>query len=210
MGTTCARVHLHLTTRVAHSVAWPLLARIRLLSSSNSRAWMVCYWCRPPRRFGETWRRWRISLFWMKSGILHSLAQFSASLVVVRNVEEAENIESLVSLTVFQFLFWFPSVKWQIRDRQGKEKKSFPQFGDGKGMKKKHPHNSGTGRESKKAFPKSETGLGIKKLIPMIRELESGAFILGNGRERDIPVTPDWELGPHSSSQNRYTKWDIR
>ena len=30
----------------------------------------------------------------------------------------------------------------------------------------------------------------MKKSIPIIRERESEAFILGNGRERDFPLTP--------------------
>ena len=55
--------------------------------------------------------------------------------------------------------------------REGNEKKTFPKFGDGKGM---------------------------KKSIPIIREQESEAFILGNGRDR--------ELGTHSRTRNRYTK----
>ena len=36
-------VCFHLTIRVAHSVAPPLPVHIQLLSSSNIRAWMVCY-----------------------------------------------------------------------------------------------------------------------------------------------------------------------
>ena len=31
----------------------------------------------------------------------------------------------------------------------------------------------------------------MKKSIPIIREWESEAFILGNGREREFPLTPD-------------------
>ena len=50
-----------------------------------------------------------------------------------------------------------------IREREGNEKNPFPQFGNGKGM---------------------------KKTIPIIRERESEAFILGNGREREFPLTP--------------------
>ena len=49
------------------------------------------------------------------------------------------------------------------REREGNEKDPFPQFGKGKGM---------------------------KKPIPIIRERESEAFILGNGREREFPLTP--------------------
>ena len=48
-----------------------------------------------------------------------------------------------------------------IREREGNEKKTFPKFGNGKGMKKS------------------------------IRERESEAFILGNGQEREFPLTPD-------------------
>ena len=77
-----------------------------------------------------------------------------------------------------------------IREREGNEKNPFPQFGNGKGMKKTHSHNSGTGREWKKAFPKFGNGKGMKKSIPIIRERESEAFILGNGREREFPLTP--------------------
>ena len=40
MGTTAHRRRL--TIRVAHSAAPPLLARIRLLNSSNTQVWMVC------------------------------------------------------------------------------------------------------------------------------------------------------------------------
>ena len=64
--------------------------------------------------------------------------------------------------------------------------------------------NSGTGREwkkpipifreregiGKKEFPEFANGKGMKKSIPIIRERESEAFILGNGREREFPLTP--------------------
>ena len=33
----------------------------------------------------------------------------------------------------------------------------------------------------------------MKKSIPIIRERESEAFILGNGREREFPLTPGLE-----------------
>ena len=33
------------------------------------------------------------------------------------------------------------------------KKKAFPKIGNGKGMKKTHSHNSGTGRERKKSIP---------------------------------------------------------
>ena len=47
----------------------------------------------------------------------------------------------------------------------------------------------------KKAFPKFGNGKGMKKSIPIIRERESEAFILGNGREREFPLTPATILG---------------
>ena len=50
-----------------------------------------------------------------------------------------------------------------IREREGNEKKTFPKFGNGK---------------------------GIKKSIPIIGERESEAFILRNGREREFLLTP--------------------
>ena len=43
----------------------------------------------------------------------------------------------------------------------------------------------------KKAFPKFGNGKGMKESIPIIRERESEAFILGNGREREFPLTPE-------------------
>jgi len=48
----------------------------------------------------------------------------------------------------------------------------------------------------KKAFPKFGNGKGMKKSIPIIRERESEAFILGNGREREFPLTPVLLLTP--------------
>ena len=44
----------------------------------------------------------------------------------------------------------------------------------------------------KKPFPKCGKGRGMKKSIPIIRERESEAFILGNGREQEFPLTPEW------------------
>ena len=64
----------------------------------------------------------------------------------------------------------------KIREWEGNEKNPFPRFGNGKGMKKK--------------FPKFGNGKGMKKSIPIIREWESEALILGNGREREFPLTP--------------------
>ena len=51
----------------------------------------------------------------------------------------------------------------------------------------------------KKTFPKFGNGKGIKKSIPIIRERESEAFILGSGREREFPLTP----APVSASKER-------
>ena len=117
---------------------------------------------------------------------------------VVWNVEEAENVGILASLTIYHFPFWFPTLKWSIREREGNEKFPFPKFGNGKEMKKDipeireregnekiHSQNSGTGREWKKAFPKFGNGKGMKKNVPEIRERESEAIIPGNGRERE-------------------------
>ena len=51
----------------------------------------------------------------------------------------------------------------KVREREGNEKNPFPKFTNGKGM---------------------------KKSIPVIREWESEALILGNGWEREFPLTP--------------------
>ena len=42
----------------------------------------------------------------------------------------------------------------------------------------------------KKTFPKFGNMKGMKKSIPVIREGESEAFILGNGRDQEFPLTP--------------------
>ena len=42
----------------------------------------------------------------------------------------------------------------------------------------------------KKTFPKFRNGQGTKKSIPKVQERETGAFILGNDREREFPLTP--------------------
>ena len=42
----------------------------------------------------------------------------------------------------------------------------------------------------KKNIPIIRKREGNKKSIPIIREWESEAFILGNGREREFPLTP--------------------
>ena len=51
----------------------------------------------------------------------------------------------------------------EVREREGNGKKPFPNFGNGKGM---------------------------KKSIIIIRGRGCEAFILGNGREREFPLTP--------------------
>ena len=42
----------------------------------------------------------------------------------------------------------------------------------------------------KNPFPKFRNGKGMKKSIPKVRERESEAFILGNDREWEFPLTP--------------------
>ena len=62
-----------------------------------------------------------------------------------------------------------------IREQEG-NKKTFPDFGNGKGM-------------GKKTFSKFGNRKEMKKSIPIIREWESEAFFPGNGREREFPLT---------------------
>ena len=59
-----------------------------------------------------------------------------------------------------------------IREREGNEKKTFPKFGNGKGIKKNHSRNSGTGREWKNPFPKFGKGN------------QRPPFLTGNGNSR--------------------------
>ena len=87
----------------------------------------------------------------------------------------------------------------EVREREGNWKNPFPQFGNGKGMKKNHSQNSGMGREWKNLFPKFGNGKGMKKIhsqnsgtgrewkksIPTIREWESEAIIPKNSWERE-------------------------
>ena len=87
----------------------------------------------------------------------------------------------------------------KVREREGNWKNPFPQFRNGKGMKKNHSQNSGMGREWKNLFPKFGNGKGMKKIhshnsgtgrewkksIPTIREWESEAIIPKNTRERE-------------------------
>ena len=58
------------------------------------------------------------------------------------------------------------------------------------GRVKNHSQSSKTGREWKKTFPKFGNGKGMKKSIPKVRERESQTSILGNDREREFPLTP--------------------
>ena len=67
-----------------------------------------------------------------------------------------------------------------IREREGNEKNPFPQFGNGKGMKKNHSHNSGTGREWKKS-------------IPIIREREGNEKIHSHNLGMEIRGFHSWE-----------------
>ena len=75
------------------------------------------------------------------------------------------------------------------------EKFPFPKFGNGKGMKKSIPKIREREGNVKRAFPKFGNGKGMKKSIPKVRERESEAFILGNDREREFPLTPGVSLG---------------
>ena len=59
-------------------------------------------------------------------------------------------------------------------------KNPFPQFGNGKGMKKTHFHNSGTGREWKKS-------------IPEIREREGNEKIHSHNSGKGIRGFHSWE-----------------
>ena len=68
-------------------------------------------------------------------------------------------------------------------------KKSITTIQEREGNETNQSHHLGTGREWKKAFPKFGNGKGMKKSIPIIRERELEAFILGNGRERELPLT---------------------
>ena len=63
----------------------------------------------------------------------------------------------------------------KIREREGNEKNPFPKFGNGKGMKKINSRNSGR---------------------------ESEASILGNGREREFPLTPASKPGLNCKSND--------
>merc|ERR1712163_5909 len=47
----------------------------------------------------------------------------------------------------------------KIREREGNEKNPFPQFGNGKGMKKTHSHNSGKGIRGFHSWEWTGTGI---------------------------------------------------
>ena len=64
-----------------------------------------------------------------------------------------------------------------IREWEGNEKKTIPIIREREG-------------NEKKAFPKFGNRKGMKKSNPIIRERESEAFILGNGRELEFLLTP--------------------
>ena len=77
-------------------------------------------------------------------------------------------------------------------------KEPFPQLWNRKGKNRTHSQISGTGGEQTKAFPKFGNGKEMKKSIPIIRERESEAFILGNGREQEFPLTPGGQGGQNA------------
>ena len=55
----------------------------------------------------------------------------------------------------------------EVREREGNWKDPFPQFGNGKGMKKNHSQNSGIGKGMKKSIPKiGEREGNEKNLFP--------------------------------------------
>ena len=99
---------------------------------------------------------------------------------IVWNVQEAENVGILASLKISHFPFWFPTLKGSIREREGNGKNPFPKFGNGKGMKKIHSQNSGTGREWKKS-------------IPEIREREGNEKIHSQSSGKGIRGLHSWE-----------------
>ena len=68
-----------------------------------------------------------------------------------------------------------------IWEQEGNEKKNIPIIWEREG-------------NEKKTFPKFRNGKGKKKSIPIIWEHESEAVILGNGREREFPLTPGKRL----------------
>ena len=78
------------------------------------------------------------------------------------------------------------------------------------GMDNSNPEvQEGKGKR-KKTFPKFGNGKGMKKSIPIIRERESEAFILGNRREWEFPLTPEarWTWRPISVCKGIFGPFD--
>ena len=89
-------------------------------------------------------------------------------------------------------------------------KKSIPTIWEREGNEKTHSHNWEREGNEKKAFPKFGNRKGMKKSIPITRERESEAFILGNGREREFPLTPEgWCQLQHSQLLNFYHTYQL-
>ena len=82
------------------------------------------------------------------------------------------------------------SIRGSTRGPRGPTK-TFLQFRNGKGMKKNIPIIQEREGNEKQTFLKFGNGKGMKNSIPIIRERKREAFILGNGREREFPLTPD-------------------
>ena len=110
----------------------------------------------------------------------------------------------------------------EVREREGNWKNPFPQFGNGKGMKKNHSQNSGMGREWKNLFPKFGNGKGMKKIhshnsgtgrewkksIPTIREWESEAIIPKNTREREREWKKNKMIWQYKKILRKYVAWE--
>ena len=75
---------------------------------------------------------------------------------------------------------------------------TFEDSGTGRELKKTIPEIREREGNLKKTFPKFGNGKGMKKSISIIRERESEAFVLGNGRERELPLTPDSASSTHT------------
>ena len=71
----------------------------------------------------------------------------------------------------------------EVREREGNWKNPFPQFGNGKGMKKNIPKIREWEGNEKIYSQNSGTGREWKKSIPTIREWDSEAIIPKNTRE---------------------------
>ena len=86
---------------------------------------------------------------------------------------------------------WKKSIP-KIREREGNRKNPFPKFGNGKGMKKSIPEIREREGNEKNPFPKFGNGKGMKKIHSRNSGRESEASILGNDREREFPLTPEF------------------